>query len=137
MTFRKGQSGNPAGRRPGSRSRWTVLAERLMEAETEPVVRAVLAAARGGDMAACRLVLERVAPLRKGRAVPFPLPPITTPEDLPVAMAAVVAAVADGTLSPEEAAAVASVLEAQRRVVETVDLERRIAQLEELHGEEH
>jgi hypothetical protein len=55
--------------------------------------------------------------------------------DLPRAMAAMVAAVSDGTLTPEEAAAISAVLEAQRRAVETAQLEQRIAALEAAHGE--
>ena len=35
-----------------------------------------------------------------------------------------------GDLSPEEGGAVAAVLEAQRRAIETMELERRIAALE-------
>jgi hypothetical protein len=51
-----------------------------------------------------------------------------------MAMAAVVAAVADGTLTPEEAASISAILEAQRRAVETAQLEQRIAALEATHG---
>jgi len=39
--------------------------------------------------------------------------------------------VATGELSPEEGAAVAAILEVQRRAVETVELERRLAALEQ------
>jgi len=114
-----------------------VVAERMMEAECEPVVRAVLDAARAGDMAAARLVMERIAPLRRGRPVVFPLPPIASASDLPGAMAAVVAAVADGTLSPDEAASIAQVLEVSRRAVETTQLEARITRLEAASGEDN
>ncbi len=50
-------------------------------------------------------------------------------------MAGVVAAIADGTLTPEEAASISAVLEAQRRAVETAELEQRIAVLEATRGE--
>jgi hypothetical protein len=50
-------------------------------------------------------------------------------------MTAVVAAVAGGTLTPEEAASISAVLEAQRRAVETAQLEQRIAALEAARGE--
>jgi hypothetical protein len=43
----------------------------------------------------------------------------------------VVKALASGVLTPEEAQAVAGVLEAQRRAIETTELEQRIAILEE------
>ena len=44
---------------------------------------------------------------------------------------ATVAAMADGEISPDEAAVVAGVLEIKRRAIETVEIERRIAALEE------
>ena len=46
------------------------------------------------------------------------------------AIAAVVAAVSSGELSAEEAAAITGVLDANRKAIEAVDLERRIATLE-------
>jgi hypothetical protein len=41
-----------------------------------------------------------------------------------------------GDLSPEEGAAVAGILETQRRAVETVELERRLTALEQAGGRE-
>src|SRR5260370_80064 len=67
--FEPGQSGNPAGRPRGARNRATVLAEKLMQDDIEDVVRAVVDAAKERDMTAAKLVLERVAPRPKGRAV--------------------------------------------------------------------
>jgi tellurite resistance protein len=55
---------------------------------------------------------------------------VTGAADLTAAMAAVTSAMASGTLTPDEAQAVAAVLEGQRRALETSDLERRIAALE-------
>src|SRR4051794_35064590 len=40
--FQRGQSGNPAGKRKGTRHRVTVLAERLMADDTEAIVLSVL-----------------------------------------------------------------------------------------------
>ena len=37
--FRPGQSGNPAGKRPGTRHRVTLLAEQLLDGEAEAIVR--------------------------------------------------------------------------------------------------
>ena len=47
------------------------------------------------------------------------------------AQAAVIAAMARGEISPEEAASIASVLEQQRRAIETDDHEKRLQELEE------
>jgi len=129
--FQPGQSGNPAGRPKGSRNAVTVLAEKLMEDEAETVVRAILDAARAGDMGACRIILDRLAPARKDRPVALDLPPITTSADTAQAMAAVIRAMADGEISPSEAGAVASVLEGHRRALELTEIERRLEALEQ------
>jgi Family of unknown function (DUF5681) len=128
--FRRGASGNPRGKPRGTRHRLTLLAERIMHDDAEDVVQAVLTAAKGGDMVAARLVLERILPARRGRPVVFALPPVKSAGDLPHALAAVVAAVAAGNLTPEEGQAVAAMLEVQRRGIELADHERRLEALE-------
>ena len=55
------------------------------------------------------------------------LPAIMAPSDIVAALGAVAEAVGAGELSPEEGAAVAGILEAQRRAVETVEMEAQIA----------
>lgn len=94
-------------------------------------MRGVVAAAKGGDMRAADILLRRLWPERKGRPVLLDLPAITAPSDIVAALCAMADAMAAGELSPEEGAAVAGVLETQRRAVETLELERRIAALEQ------
>src|SRR5262245_56236506 len=84
--FTKGRSGNPAGKPRGARHRVTMLAEKLMQDDTEAVVRAVVEAAKGGDMVAARLILDRIAPARKGCPISFSLPTIETAADLTSAL---------------------------------------------------
>jgi hypothetical protein len=126
-----GQSGNPAGRPKGSRHAALLALDAIgAEAGTE-IMAAVVNAAKGGDMRAADILLRRLWPERKGRPVLLDLPPITGAHDIVLALGAVTNAVAIGELTPDEGAAVAGVLEAQRRAVETIDLERRIAILEQ------
>ena len=108
-----------------------MLAEKLMEDDARAVVQSVLDAAKGGDMTAARLVLDRIAPPRKGRPVAFELPPVETAADVLAALGAVVRQVADGIITTEEGAAVAGLLEAKRKALETVEIERRLSALEE------
>ena len=129
--FRRGVSGNPAGKPRGVRHRVTLLAEHMLQDDAQDVVRAVLTAAKAGDMVAARLVLDRVLPPRRGRPVAIKLPVVHAAADLTVALGAIVAAVADASLTPEEGGAIAAVLETQRRAIETADLEDRIAALEQ------
>ena len=102
----------------------------LLEGEAEALTRIAIEKALGGDMVALRLCLERIAPPAKGRAVEVDLPAIETPTDVVAAIGAVARAMAAGDITPEEAHTVAGVIETQRRAVETVALEERIAALE-------
>ena len=52
-----------------------------MEGDAEEVVRAVVAAAKNGDMIAARIILERLLPPKKDRPVSFALPGIASAGD--------------------------------------------------------
>lgn len=129
-TFQKGQSGNPAGKPKGTRHRYSVLAEQLMGEDIEDVTRAVLIAARDGDMTAARIVLDRIAPARRDQPIPFKLPPIDNVADLPKATNALLQAVATGELTPSEAAEFGKLIDAHVRAVEITDINARVAALE-------
>ena len=115
--FAPGQSGNPAGRPKGARNRATVAAEALLEGEAETLTRKAVELALAGDVTALRLCLERVVPPRKDRAVAFDLPAVVKADDAAQALGAVLAAVADDTITPSEAVALAGLIEAQRRAI--------------------
>ena len=129
--FQKGQSGNPSGKPPGTRARVTVLAEKLVEDQHDDIMKAVIERAKGGDPTAMRLCIERLIPVRKGHPVVFDLPAIETAADVANALGAIAGAMAAGELTPDEAGAVAGVLEAKRRAIETVEHEERLRKLEE------
>ncbi len=126
----KGRSGNPTGKPKGTRHRVTQAAEALLEGEAEAITRKAIELAKAGDTVALRLVLERILPPRKGRPVDLRLPAVKQVADLLVACEAVTAAMANGEITPDEAATVVSVMEVVRKSIETVDLERRLSALE-------
>jgi len=128
--WKPGQSGNPTGRKPGQRHRTTVMLEKLMAADAETIVRAVLLAAANGDMTAARMVLDRNVPPTRKRSVSIELPPLDDAKSIGKAHAAIVAAVAGGELLPGEGAALAALLESRLRVAEVADIERRLMELE-------
>ncbi len=128
--FAPGHSGNLNGRPKGARNKATVLAEQLLDGEAEALLRKVIDKALEGDSAALRLCLDRVVPPRRQRLVTFELPKIESAKDVSAASAAIVAACANGELSPEEAAALMRLLEAHVRMLETSELEARLAALE-------
>ena len=89
-----------------------------------------LIARTGRSDAAAAMVLARIWPVPRGRAVTFHLPPIGTPADAAGAMAAILEAAARGEVTPEEAATLASVLERYGKLMEVTEMEQRIAALE-------
>ena len=128
--FGAGSSGNPAGRPAGSRNKTTTAVEALLEGEAEAITRQCIEMAKAGDNVAMRLVMERIAPVRRGRPVRFTLPALEGPDDLVKALGGLLRATADAEISPDEAATIAGVLETKRRAHETVELETRLAALE-------
>ena len=134
MPFQPGQSGNPAGRPIGARHKTTLAIESLLDGEAEALTRKVIEKAKEGDMAALKLCLDRLVPMRKGRPIEIDLPDVNCAADLAAAGGMVTQYLADGTISPEEAAAVMGTLDSALRLFEAGELEARIAALEEQVG---
>jgi hypothetical protein len=86
--------------------------------------------AMGGDGAALRLCLERIAPPRRDAPVTFDIPRMETARDAAKAAGAVLEAVAEGDLTPTEGAHIMGLVEIFRRTLETSELEARVAALE-------
>lgn len=128
--FQPGQSGNPAGKPKGARHKATLLAQALLEGEAEALARKAVDLALAGDTVALRLCLERLVPPIKERAVNAALPRILVPGDVVKAMAALLAQVAKGKLTPSEGQELARIIEAAGKSIEREQLEQRIAALE-------
>ena len=129
--YAPGSSGNPDGPRPGYRHPKTVLLQQMLDAEGEEVARAALEKAKGGDVAALRLVMERILPPQRRRTVSIDLPPIETAGDIPRVLAALTQAAARGEISPGEAAEFGALVASTRQALELIDLDLRIRRLEE------
>jgi hypothetical protein len=128
--FRKGASGNPSGKPRGARNRVTVAVESLMGEYGPQVTARVIKRACEGDMGAAGLVLERIAPLRRGHPVRLKLPEISDAVSVMNAHATLLDDVASGKLTPEEAEPVSAMLGAHLKTIETVDIDRRLRELE-------
>lgn len=129
--FPKGRSGNPQGRPLGARNAATVLAEQLIDGEAEALIRKLLEKAKKGDITALRLCIDRILPPRRERPILFSLPDIETAADVVTALGVVVTSLASGDLTPEQATAVANVIEVKRKAIETAELEARMRAIEE------
>jgi len=121
--------GNP-GKPQGARHKATQAALALLDGQAKALTQKAVETALAGDTAALRLCLERIVPPRKDAPVTFALPPMTTAADAAKGAAAVLAAVADGDLTPTEGTHVMGLIETYRRTLETCDLEARVVALE-------
>lgn len=127
--FKKGQSGNPKGRAPGSGEAAKLRADLLEHVPT--AIEALVAKIKDGDVSAIRVLLDRVLPPLKAVDRPVPL---LLPNGLAAQGRTVMEALGRGEITPDEAANIMQSVLAQTRIVEVDELERRIAALEGNHG---
>lgn len=130
--WKAGQSGNPAGRKPGTGAVGKIRAS--MAEHVPALVSMLLERAMAGDIGAARLLLERtVAPLKAAeQSAPLALPDGTLTEQ----GRAVIAAVAAGELAPGQGAALLASLGTLAKLTEADELARRIDALEALNASE-
>ncbi len=130
--WKAGQSGNPKGRPPGV-SAITKMRESLA-GDVPDILAGLVAAAKGGDVQAARLILERVLPPLKGVEQPVA---ISLPDGgtLTAKADAVLCAAAVGNLAPGQAAQLISALGSMAKITEIDDLNARITKLENRHGD--
>ena len=128
--FRKGQSGNPAGRPPGSRNRATSMVQNLLEGAGENIAKRATELAQDGNVAAIRICMNRLSPLGQHNPVAFELPPIHSPQDCLRATSAILTGIANGDIAPAAALQIARVIDVHLRAISTNDLEARMARLE-------
>ena len=124
-SFKPGQSGNPKGRPKGSRNKTTLAVEALIEGEAEEIMRKLIEKAKEGNSTALRLCLDRLVPPRRERSVAFDMDEIKTAADADKASSSVLAAVAEGTLTPDEATKVMALITAHINIVEVSELEAK------------
>lgn len=128
--FAPGRSGNPRGR-ASSESRGL---RAKLATDGEAVLSVVLEAAKAGDLAACKLVLDRLVPALRPTAAPVRV-------DLPAQAGiagtarAFIEAAARGDLPADVAAQMVGAVASLARVVEIDELAARLDALEALnHG---
>ena len=125
--FRPGTSGNPAGKKPGTRNRATLLKEALRDGEDTSIARIVIDKALAGDAVAARFLLERLEPKPRGRPIHLDIPEGESPAGEVVAtFNAALRAMAAGEITPDEAVSVARFLEGRMRVLKAWQLEQKL-----------
>lgn len=125
--WKPGVSGNPAGRPKGARNKATLMAEAMLDGDVEGITRSAIALAKAGDPRAIRLCLDRLCAPRRDRHVSVDLPPVECAADAVRASAALLQAVAEGALTPAEAAPLGRLVELCLRGLEAKEREAAAA----------
>ena len=139
--FVKGTSGGPGNPQLQQLAEYKrVVREAVTPKQLIAVLRTLLEKARGGDILAAKILLDRT--LGKVQASPavadaaaVELPTMANTADVVTASNAILKALGEGRLTPDAAAKYATIVELARRTLETFDLAERLAVLEqELHS---
>jgi len=128
--FKKGVSGNQAGRPPGSRNQASLAVEQILQGEAELLTRKAIELAAQGNMSALRLCMERILPVRKERSIELEFRPMQNANDLPVNFRDIPTAVAEGRITPSEGESLPTILGSHARALELVELDRRVQTVE-------
>jgi hypothetical protein len=118
MRFQPGQSGNPAGRPPGSLNKKTLAAQALLAERGEEIVTNLMDRAMEGHGTAMRLCMDRLVPTGRNRPVAIELPVIKTPDDAELALSVVTDELAAGNLTIAEASALITLIDRMLRLAE-------------------
>jgi hypothetical protein len=126
VAFQRGQSGNPAGRPKGSKNKIRFDPYDVLGPLLDDAVKVIADAVRAGDLAAARLVLDKlIANPKPADRGGVSLPELATArlEDIPTLL---VRAVGEGRLGLDEAAQLAALVTAHARVIDQLLIESDI-----------
>ena len=132
--FPPGVSGNPHGRKPKALATVEKLRTALAE-ELPEIIASVVKRAKDSDISASKLILERVLPPLKATEATVVLEAITGSRT--EQGQAILAEMAQGVLTPSQAAQLMAALAAQARIAEVDEFEQRLTTLEEKLSAKH
>jgi hypothetical protein len=125
VKWRKGQSGNPAGRPKGALGTRT----KLLQKYEGRIVKRIINLALRGDRVCLRICADRLWPALRPIAAPVKVPNVKA-TDLGCFGRRVLRRMARGQLAPDAAQLILGALEAQARLVEHSTLVERLEALE-------
>jgi hypothetical protein len=123
--FKPGESGNPNGR-PKDKTPATILRKSIV-ADMPEIIRALIDLAKKGDVAAAKILLDRVCPSLKPQAVPINLPVNGT---LAEQGNEIIMATMGGHIPPDIGSQLITALAAQSKIIEIDELTKRVELLE-------
>ena len=131
--FKKGQSGNPAGKAPGTRNKATRAVQTLLDGEAETLTRKCVDLALEGDTTALRICMERLCPPARERALDadLELPATITAANAGAVFSEVLKAVVGGRLVPGEGKTLVEMMNLYLSAHEYAELSERIDELEQ------
>jgi len=132
--FAQGNPGGPGRPRKVVRAAGDALDARAAEAAGD-LFEVALELARERNVAAVKMLLDRVWPANRSRPLEIDAPEIKHPRDLLTVMAGITNATFAGDASAREGRDAAKVLQAHLQAILDIDLEARITQIEKLSRE--
>jgi hypothetical protein len=128
--FKPGQSGNPKGKPKGALNLTTRAAQELLDGEAQALTQKAVELAKGGNVVALRLCLERTVPTRRERSISIELPQVYGAADILKVMSAILGAVGTGEITPSEGRELTAILENYRKGIEMAEIWVRLEALE-------
>jgi hypothetical protein len=123
--FTPGQSGNPNGR-PKDKTPAFLLRKSIAN-DMPDIIKVLIAKAKGGDVAAAKVLLDRICPPLKTQALPVNIPSEGTLADQGNA---VIKETLSGHVPPDIGAALISALAAQGKLIDMEEMANRLARIE-------
>ena len=127
--FKPGQSGNPNGR-PKDKTPATLLRKSII-GDMPAIINTLVDLAKGGDVQAAKVLLDRVCPTLKPQAMPISLPVNGT---LTEQGNEIIRATLVGQIPPDIASQLITALSAQSKIIEQQEVIERLQRIEKQLG---
>jgi len=125
--FKPGISGNPNGR-PKDKTPATILRKSISQDMPE-IIKTLVGLAKGGDVAAAKVLLDRICPALKPQAMPISLP---TNGTLTEQGSEIIKATMDGQIPPDIGSQLITALSNQGKLIELQEMAERLQRLEKM-----
>lgn len=122
--FEKGKSGNAKGR---PKSMTATLLRQAINNDMPDILNKLIELAKGGDVQAIKLVLERVCPALKPQAVPISL---TVCDSLAEQGNEIIRATMQGQIPPDIGSQLITALSNQGKLIELQEMQERLQRIE-------